>query len=186
MVNKIIINGRGGSGKDTAADYLVSNYDFTKIAFADKIYDVARDYFGMTYKDRDLLQKVGQKIREIRPTIWIDLTMGKAESINKCVISDLRQANEYSIALENGFLPVRINTDLDIRVDRLWKRDGQYPDLKLLENESENGADKFEYLEIYNSGSLEQLYEQIDWIMERDWTEYIRDLQREFTLGQMY
>jgi dephospho-CoA kinase len=186
LVNKIIINGRGGSGKDTVADYLIESYGFEKIAFADRIYDVARDYFGMTYKNRDLLQKIGQKFREIRPTIWIDLTMDKAVNMDACVISDLRQSNEYSIALENGFLPIRINTDLNLRIDRIHKRDGSYPDLKLLENESETGADKYKYFEISNNGSLEDLYKQIDWIMEQDWNKYIKNLQMEFTLEQMY
>jgi dephospho-CoA kinase len=186
MINKIIINARGGAGKDTFADYLVEKYGFTKIAFADPIYEIAYKYFGMTIKDRWLLQQIGQKFREIRPTIWIDYAMKKVESISLVGISDLRQHNEYSIALENGFLPIRINTALNLRVNRIWKRDGQYPDLKLLENESETGADKYKYYEISNNGSLEDLYKKIDWIMKQDWTEYIKNLQMEFTLGQMY
>jgi dephospho-CoA kinase len=188
MINKIFINGRCGAGKDALADHIVQKYRFTKIAFADPIYEIAYKYFGMKYKTRELLQNIGQKMREVKGSVWIDYLFNKIESSdNKLwIISDLRQANEYSIALEKGFLPLRISADLDLRIDRLWKRDGHYPDAALLENESETGADKYKYFEINNNGTLEDLYKQIDWIMEQDWTEYIKNLQMEFMLEQIY
>ena len=73
LVNKIMLNGRGGAGKDIFADYLVDNYGFKKIAFADGIYEIAYKYFGMTIKDRDLLQKIGEKMREIDPLVWVNV-----------------------------------------------------------------------------------------------------------------
>lgn len=177
--NRIIINGRAGVGKDVFADYLVQKYGYTKIAFANGIYDVARKYFGMTNKERRLLQLIGQKFREIRPLVWVDYTMKQVKKFDKVVISDCRQSNEYSIALENGFLPIRINAHLNFRIERLEKRDGHYPDLTLLENESETGADDCKFLEVDNDGSFEDLYTQIDWIMEQNWNEYIYRLQME-------
>lgn len=187
MAKRIIVNGRGGSGKDELADYLVEKHGFTKIAFADGIYEIARRYFGMKYKDRYLLQRIGQKMREVKNTIWIDYTMSKIENLDRVVISDLRQSNEYQIALEHGFLPIRVSADLNKRIERIEKRDGMYPDLKLLENESETGADDYTYLEIDNNGSVEDLHRLIDEIMSMDSIDdYIKQLQYELMMKQMY
>ena len=186
MVNKIIINARGGAGKDTFADYLVDNYGFKKIAFADGIYDIAYKYFGMTVKDRDLLQKIGEHMRAIDPLIWVKCAFKEAEKYDKVVISDCRRANEYQFGLERGYLPVHIEADLDTRIQRLYKRDGVQPDLELLENESETGADGLEFITVDNNGMLDELYRQIDDVMNFDWSEYIKEIQMEYQLGQMY
>ncbi len=186
MVNRIILNGRGGSGKDTFADYLVDNYGFKKIAFADGIYEIAYKYFGMTVKDRDLLQKIGEHMREIDPLVWVKRAFNEAEHYDKVVISDCRRHNEWIYALERNYLPIHIEADLDTRIDRLIERDGIYPDLELLENESENGADGLEFITLDNNGTLGELYEQVDAIVEFDWTEYIKQIQMEHQLRQMY
>ncbi len=179
--NKILINGRGGSGKDTLADYLVENYGFKKIAFADGIYDIARKYFNMEVKDRRTLQLIGEKMREINPNIWVDYTFEKAEKYDKVVISDCRQFNEYEKGLNSGFLPIRIETDLEKRIERLEKRDGFYPDVSLFENKCETGADDLEFITVDNNDTYEQLYEQIEAIIKFDWTEIIMSFQKELS-----
>lgn len=45
------------------------------------------------------------------------------------------------------------------------RADGGYPDTSLWENSSETGADNFDYIEVMNNGSLEDLYKQIDEIV---------------------
>ena len=40
------IVGKKYSGKDTAADYLVANHNFTKMAFADPVKKVAKELFN--------------------------------------------------------------------------------------------------------------------------------------------
>lgn len=186
MVNKIIINARGGAGKDTFADYLVDNYGFKKIAFADEIYKIAYKYFGMRIKDRDILQKIGEKFREIDPLVWVKYTFNEAEKYDKVVISDCRRHNEWVHAIERDYLPVHIEANLDLRIRRLAERDGAYPDLELLENKSETGADGLDFITVDNNGTLKELYRQIDDIMSFDWTEYIEQIQMEYQLGQMY
>ena len=186
MVNKIILNSRAGGGKDTFADYLVDNYGFKKITFAEGIYDIAYKYFGMTYKDRKLLQRIGQKMREIDSLIWVKYAFKQAEQYDKVVISDCRQRNEYSYGLKKGFLPVNIDAKLDLRIKRLEDRDGFYPDISLLENESEIGADGLDYITVDNNSTIENLYLQIDDIMKFDWTEVIKDFQMEFDMRQRY
>lgn len=186
MIDKVILNSRAGGGKDTFADFLVDNYGFKKITFAEGIYDIAYKYFGMTYKNRELLQNIGQKMREVDPLVWVKYAFKQAEQYEKVVISDCRQRNEYSFGLEKGFLPIHIDVKRDLRIKRLEERDGFYPDLSLLENESEVGADGLDYITVDNNGSLEDLYLQIDDIMEFDWTEVIKNFQMEFEMRQRY
>lgn len=186
MINKIMLNGRAGSGKDEFADYLVENYGFKKITFADGIYEIAYKYFGMTYKSRKLLQEIGEKMREIDPLVWVNAAFKEAEKHEKVVISDCRRANEYQIGLENNFLPIHIEAELDKRIERLEKRDGFYPDLSLLENESETGADGLDFITVDNNGTLEEFYKQIDGIMRFDWDKVIKNIQKEYRLKQMH
>ena len=167
------------------ADYLVSTYGYTKIAFADPIYEIANKYFGMKVKDRKLLQAIGEKFREIDPLIWVKITMRRATEYDKVVISDCRRKNEYiETVINHNYLPIRINADLDIRIDRLEKRDGHYPNLSLLENDSETGADGCKFLEVDNNGTFEDLYKQIDFIQEQNWDDYILSIQREVFFKQ--
>lgn len=184
MIDKIIINGRGGSGKDLFADYLVDNYGFTKLTFADGIYDIAYKYFGMTYKDRKLLQEIGEHMRKIDPLIWVNYTFGRVKDGQKVVISDCRRANEYAYGLKNGFLPIKIQADLDKRIRRLEKRDGFYPDVSLLENESETGADGLRFFDIDNNGTVDELYKQIDNILAIDWSNAIKKLNQDTFYSQ--
>lgn len=185
-INKILINGRAGSGKDTLADYLVNKYGFKKVAFADGIYEIAQKYFGMKIKDRNLLQQIGEKLREIDPLVWVRYAFSDAEKHDKVVISDCRRANEYAWAIEKGYLPIHISTDLDKRIERLYKRDGAYPNLKLLENKSETGADGLFYINVDNNGTFIELYKQIDEIMKVDWSGYIKKIQYKYAVEQMY
>lgn len=170
MISKIIINGRSLAGKDVTADYLCDKYGFKKISFAEGIYKVAYDVFGMTIKDRDLLQKIGQKMREIKSTVWIDYVMKEINQHpnDKWAISDCRQANEYNIAVDQyEFTPIRVSADYELRVQRAIDRDGAYPDTSLWLNSSETGADDFNYIEINNNGTFEYLYQQIDVLMRK-------------------
>lgn len=168
MINRIIINGRALTGKDTIADYLVERYGYTKISFAEGIYKVAFDIFNMGQKDRWLLQQIGKKMREIEPNVWIDYVMKKINSQDdsKWVISDLRRTNEYIIAINNGFIPIKVYADLDIRIERAINRDGTYPNTDLWENESETGADNFSYIEEFENNETKiDIYKKIDKFM---------------------
>lgn len=75
MFDKLTYNGGGvvvgfagfaGSGKDTAADYLVNNYGFTKISFADAVKDVLAIVFCW---DRDMLEGKTSQSRKWREEV---------------------------------------------------------------------------------------------------------------------
>lgn len=166
-MNKIMINGRACSGKDAFANYLVEEYGYTKISFASPIYQICHDYFGMTIKDRWLLQSVGEKLREIDPDVWVKVAFKTAENYHRVVISDVRRENEYKYGIKCGYTPFRIRADLDVRISRCIERDGLYPDIEEWEKETETGADHFAYHEVLNNGTLQELHKLIDYLMEK-------------------
>lgn len=125
-------------------------------------------------------------MRENDPLIWVNRAFQEAKKYDKVVISDCRRANEHSVGIESGFLPIHIDVDVKRRIKRLEERDGFYPDISLLENKSETGADGLEFITVDNNGTLEELYNQIDEIMKFNWSKYIKQIQYEHRIRQMY
>ncbi len=157
----IFLMGRQRSGKDTIANYLVEHYGFKKHALADKLYEIVRDLFDMTVKDRDLLLALGAKMREIDSDVWLKYLwkthVENAPEGARIVISDVRFPNEYDFLTEKGVTSLRISADLLFRKKREGFRQ------KYESSPSEN------YLlpcpadwEVVNEFSLSQLYGQVD------------------------
>lgn len=162
-----------GCGKDTVADYLVEKYGYTKIAFAGPIYSIAKSYFGMESKDRVLLQSIGQGFRSLNKRVWIEEMERRVKDIqelvdtDRIVISDLRQEDEYTWGMENGFTPLRIAATLETAVDRIEKRDGQC-DVNRFGHESEKGVEDKDMETIYNDSTKERLYDKIDNFLKKE------------------
>lgn len=156
-----MINGRAGSGKDTIAEYLVEKHNFIQVSFATPIYSLAREFFKMTDKDRKLLQDIGQSWRQINQDVWVNHLFDNLPD-GDLVVSDVRQSNEYAKGINNGFIPLRVDATLENRINRITLRDGKPPDVSLFDNEAESGADDFTYIQVYNDGTFEDLYSQID------------------------
>ena len=64
-INRIAIIGKICSGKSFLANYLEDKYKFTKLSFADPLKKIAKEYYGMVNKDRELLQELALKMKEI-------------------------------------------------------------------------------------------------------------------------
>lgn len=137
-INKLIIgmSGKKYNGKDTVADYFVTNHYFKKFSLATPVKDITMCAFGLDeeqvynplYKDallnqypnkspRELMEYVGTKFRQEFPTIWIEnLRRRMMSDDNKfCVISDIRFPNElelcdYVIRVEREGLAVNNST----------------------------------------------------------------------------
>lgn len=158
------IAGYAGSGKSQAADYLVKKYGYTKLSFADGIKKIDNELFNRDgIKSRSRLQKIGEYMRAIDSDVWINDVLNRVELLSDkdIVIDDLRRENEFYALRDEGFFSLKIIADEDIRIKRLVDRDGMC-DVSLLYNESETGVADIKMYEIYNNGTLEELYEQIN------------------------
>ncbi len=89
-------------GKDTVGSHLINKYGYTRVAYADKVKEVARDAFGWDGKKdergRRLLINVGTITgREYNPNIWVDYVIKKIidEDIKNVVITDCRFESEF-------------------------------------------------------------------------------------------
>lgn len=167
---RIMLNGRSLAGKDKIGEILCEKHNFKPISFAQPIYKIASDIFGMNEKDRSLLISIGQKMREINQDVWIDYLLKQiADSDDNIVITDVRQANEYIKCREAGFLPVRVTSSLANRIERCKQRDGFEPTQETLdqwESEGEVGADNFTYVEIRNDFELSDLESDVDYVVK--------------------
>lgn len=112
------ITGVAGSGKDTAADYLVSKYGFTKVSFAAILKnmlsvaglpepsnrnDKEKNVEGFNFTWREAAQTLGTEWgRSLDENIWVKLTMASLEDGKNYVFSDVRFDNEAEAIYEAG------------------------------------------------------------------------------------
>lgn len=125
------------TGKDTMADYLIKNYGYNKVAFADPIKDILNILFGWdkellesNMKDekceldvipRDMMKWIGTDIFQYeiykkfpnlkikKNTIWVEAIKNKIKDIDKTVISDVRFLHEVEFIKENNGILVYID-----------------------------------------------------------------------------
>ena len=163
---RIGIIGRAGAGKTTLAHALldrikeINGEDTQIVAFADKLKDICRDVFGMVDKDRALLQKVGDALRSVKKSVFIDYLMRTVDSNpdKHIIIHDIRFPNEARACLSRGFDLVFLDVDEATQIAR-GRRTGH-------EHKSESGVDgltAFASLHATSSNSheLDALVEQI-------------------------
>ncbi len=144
----IICRGFSMSGKDTVADILCREYDFTRFAFADGLKDIVADKYGCnvqflhtqegknTYstkynaKWRDIIIQEGYDQRRLNENIFADMCIEKIKRSEKkrIVITDFRYPNEIEVLLSS--FPTEY-----IKVMHIM-RNGQYT--SPVEDESEN------------------------------------------------
>jgi len=165
-------------GKDTAADYLVKNYGFRKMAFAEPLKEAAKIIYGLTdeqvYGDlkevvdsfwgetpRYILQTAGTNALRThhRQDIWVMATKRKLlqDLSANWVISDCRFSNEAEMIKELGGFVVRIDANFP----------GRKP-IKTGRHSSE--IDMLEYNDwdwiLENNTTKEEYYKKIDDMME--------------------
>lgn len=171
--------GPAGSGKSTVADYTVKHYGAKQYAFADPLKEIVGKAFDLSYKQlygsqsdketvdprynvspRWLFQRIGtQGIREVfGPDVWANLTIDriKKDGVELAVISDVRFRNEATITTLNG------------RVIKLNRRPGASKADASHASEAEFDLcvkDEHYEHELDNTGTLQQLYAQVDELM---------------------
>ncbi len=119
---KIGICGRMCSGKSTLANKIIdykkkSDIIIQKDSFAAKIYELAYDIFGMKHKNRQLLQQIGTKFREIDDKVWINYIINK--HVNNIIIDDVRYQNEINALKDAGYILIKLSISRELQVRRL-------------------------------------------------------------------
>ncbi len=163
---------RKRSGKDTVGQYLVNQYKFKKLSFADPLKQAAKLICGFSdeqcygsdidkettdpywgFSPRWFMQRFGTEVgRAIDSDLWVKAMLRQAQKIPSVVVCDVRFPNEAKAIRDQG--------GLVIRVDR--------PSLGPLTDThpSETSLEGFEYDDvIVNDGSLEDLYDKVDEFM---------------------
>jgi hypothetical protein len=162
---------RARVGKDTTADYLVKEYGFKKIAFADALKRGCMEIFGLDYEQcygetkeiidefwqvtpRYILQKVGTEcLRNIYdPDIWVKSVQKKVTNGDNWVVCDVRFPNEAVAILEWGGAVVRVD------------RPGVGATGGIEKHASEVAMESFDGWDhvLNNDGTFEDLYRQVD------------------------
>ena len=115
------------SGKTWLANKLCDEFGLNKISLAAQVKVVARDLFFMDpeHKDRILLQEIGKKMRDIRPSVWVDYMLNSENAQDNCVCDDVRFVNEAQKLSEEGFLIIMLDIDEELQKSRLMRT---YPD----------------------------------------------------------
>jgi hypothetical protein len=174
------LSGYAQTGKDTVANYLISNYGYRRVAFADPIRRslyilnpmVSVGEFGSVHlqqavdgmgweevkrispETRRLLQVMGTEVgREMfSDDFWVSQAMRGVSKFDKIVFTDVRYPNEYkAIKLQEGRM-LRITKPSVIAVNN-------HSSESALDNHGFDGI-------IVNDGSIEELHRNIDLFMK--------------------
>lgn len=172
-MRKIIgVTGNANSGKDTLADYIISNKNnsFVKYALAKPIKDIMIEHLGFTYEQcydqklkqieddfwgispREVMLLIGTKMfrENWRYDFWVKLMEKKIidNSEENIIVSDVRFANEAEMIKSHGGIIVNVKRPNNpIKVNHI----------------SENGLsnDLIDYT-IINDSTIENYYNKID------------------------
>lgn len=173
---KIAFSGHICSGKTTAANALVKELGFQKMALADELKAVSRDitdwleasgeslFFirtsvsNLNNKTHPLgrmwLQWLGQRMRRVYQDVWVQALLQRLPDNRDVVVDDVRFSNEAKILFENGFVLARIEIPPEIQVVRVKTCYPQYTDLSILRDASETELDNWTGWEKVFDGSL--------------------------------
>lgn len=121
-MNLIGVTGLAGAGKDTVGQYLVQEYNFKRMAFADKLKEFCEQIdpdckrmvnkFGWDNakrlpRYRELQQSVGHGAREVfGENFWISQVMNNLHE--NTVITDVRYKNEFDAVRDAGGYVIRV------------------------------------------------------------------------------
>lgn len=174
--------GKKRSGKDTTADFIVKKYEYKKIAIADPLKlalagmfgfdddqlhgdskEKVDEYWGVT--PRQTLQWLGTEVCrnqmcDLIPAIGDKFWLKRLEkelkkySCEKIVISDLRFQNEVDLVHTLGGTVIKL-----VRQSRTCVQDTHVSEIEIDVVKNYNNI-------IENNGSLSDLYEQIDCILQ--------------------
>lgn len=166
-VIQIGLSGKMCSGKSTVAQYLVEHHGFVEMCFASKLKGIHKDLFNNQGKDRETLQLVGERMRQVDPDVWVRYIYRRIPINTDVVISDVRYQNEARTLKEAGFILIRLNIEPKIQRQRVQKLYGKLHDAAY-EHISETDLDDYTEWDYVLDGGMpkDKLLQAIDDIIE--------------------
>ncbi len=166
------------AGKDTVANHLVAKHGYTKMSFAEPIYEMVATMYahvGMNREQlewmkandeklpdanftvRNMLQTLGTEWARtyVSPHIWPAILTQKIQvsTATKFVISDCRFMNEYTRLTQDAMLDTKVWTVL---------RDAAEPQLQHASEQEIETIAAHAQVKLENNGLLGSLYHKID------------------------
>ena len=189
---RIALAGLKRVGKDSFGRIAVNDYDFVRLAFADRVKELAKqifpDEFQHSYKPVKLLQWFGNTMRQHDPEVWIKQLDRKLSAIDDydhiyrtttdIVITDVRYPNEVEFLRNRGFKIVFVYSPLEDIIARCTATESDFKP-ELLQHESERmayeatvkGKAEWADLIVCNVGTIEEYEDMVHCI--------IQDIRRE-------
>ncbi|WP_029422124.1 AAA family ATPase [Alicyclobacillus macrosporangiidus] len=139
----VFLIGPMGAGKTTVARYLCEGHGYTRYALAtpvDAVVDIAAPWLKGAGKAvrRPYLQKVGRFLREFQPNPLLFAAEERLRTVaGPLVIDDGRTLEEAVWAHQQGFVVIVLTAARDVRERRVLARDGELPDGRTFEDETE-------------------------------------------------
>ncbi len=114
------------------------------VHISSKIKELAVELFGMKDKDRDLLQNIAGKMRDIDEDVWIKYLIYHVKKEGKLpfILDDVRFKKEVDMLKENfNLLVIKIESDDVYRRDVYKSKYGREPTEKELNDVTETSSD---------------------------------------------
>jgi hypothetical protein len=169
MLPDIAIVGKAGTGKTTAAEYLVEYQDYLRESFGQPIKDICMALFGKL--ERDAMQSMGLVARSVDPYVFVrllDRRIAERPEAAPFVVDDLRYETEASYAEGEGFVMVRITAPPLVRQARLQQL-GKWTGEVAMHHVSETELDSYPCKYTYqNSGDVLGLYEFLEGVLRKE------------------
>jgi dephospho-CoA kinase len=168
-LKNVIVIGQMGSGKDTIAETLTKVYGYHHTSIAGRLKKIASLLYPREFSvknrnaQRIILQQLGDLLRTRSINIFNDALFHEIDTANlgPVVISDVRYMMEFEYFINRGFIPVKININEEVRMQRLFNRDGQLPSMQARMHKSENEFDDMVCYIVNNTGDLKELEDSI-------------------------
>jgi dephospho-CoA kinase len=173
--------GKLGSGKTSAANFLIDNYGYTRLSLADPIKEIMKEYLDIKDKRDPRYRKTAQMIgtdwfRSVDPLVWVKYLLKRAfrAKDRKIICDDVRFENEANSLLNNNWLLLYLDCPLEVRKQRCINRDGVFDDATV-NHPSETGVDdiikrfgaNLNLITIDASSSMFEMFDFIEFELEK-------------------
>lgn len=162
---RIAFSGKMRSGKDTAADYLMSKTGGHAARFSAPLYELqtlVQSFLGFPLvKERELLQFLGSNYARAKDeNVWVNLFRDRyVNSKVPLYCTDCRFPNEAEVLKSLGFVIVRLERDDSHRI---------HAGASSMEHESETALDNYSGFDrvFKNNSNIQELHNFLDSLLE--------------------